>query len=217
MFHDRTDAGKQLAEKLLKYKNKNVVVLAIPRGGVPVGYEIAKALNTDFDLIIPRKLPNPYEPESGIGAVSETDDIILNKEAIYYSGISKKEVEKIISEQKEIIKERVKKLREGKALTNLEYRIAILVDDGLAMGSTMQAAIATARHKKAVKVVVAIPTAGYSVVELISKKADEVVCIDKRKYFRAVADAYENWYDLDDKEVTDIMRKYKKFRGKAKS
>ena len=102
-------------------------------------------------------------------------------------------------------------------MTSLEDRIAILVDDGLAMGSTMQAAIATARHKKAVKVVVAIPTAGYSVIELISKKADEVICIDKRKYFLAVADAYERWYDLNDKEVIDIMRKYKKVRGKAKS
>lgn len=207
MFYDRSDAGKKLAEKLLEYKNKNVIVLAIPRGGVPVAYEIAKELNAKLDILVSRKLPLPQDPEAGFGAISETGDVVLKPETISYFGISKKEIEKIEKQQLAEIKRRIKTLRKGRKL-NLEGKVAILVDDGLAMGSTMEAAILAARNKKASKVVVAVPVAGYYVAESISKKADDFICLERPKYFRAVADAYENWYDLTDKDVLEIIERY---------
>lgn len=207
MFYDRTDAGKKLAEKLLRYKNKEVVILAIPRGGVPVAFEIAKELNAKLDILVSRKLPLPQDPEAGFGAIAETGDVVLKQETIAYFGITNKEINKIKKEQLKEIDRRIAVLRQGRKL-NLEGKVAILVDDGLAMGSTMEAAILAARNKKASKVVVAVPVASYSVAQKISKETDDFVCLEMPKYFRAVADAYENWYDLTDKDVLEIMERY---------
>ncbi len=200
MFKNREDAGRQLGKKLLKYKGKNTIILAIPRGGVPVGYEIAKALDSEFNVIISRKLPLPDNPEAGFGAISE-ESMFLNQQANYYPG---KIRERIIREKKKELTELIEKFRGGKLL-DLEGKVTILVDDGLAMGSTMLAAIETVKKKRARKIVVAVPTASYSVIRKIKRKVDEVVCIDKRRFFLAVADAYENWYDLTDEEVLKYL------------
>jgi len=205
MFKDRKDAGRQLGKKLLKYKGKNAIILAIPRGGVPVSYEIAKKLNIDFDVIISRKLPLPDNPEAGFGAVAENNILILNEQAKYYD---KEAIDRIIKEKEEEVKKLVKRFREGRKL-NLKNKIVILVDDGLAMGSTMLAAIKTVKHEKARKIVVAVPTASYDVVKMIEKKVDEVICIDKREFFLAVAEAYQVWYDLSDEEVLRYLKRYK--------
>lgn len=205
MFRNRKDAGQQLAKKLLKYKNKNAAILAIPRGGVPVGYEIANILNLKLNVIISRKLPLPDNSEAGFGAVSESS-LILNEQAKFYS----KEIkDNIIREKKKEIKNLIKKFRRGKPL-NLKGKIIILVDDGLAMGSTMLAAIETIKKLNAKKIIVAVPTASCVAIEKIKKKVDKVICIDKRKFFLAVADAYENWYDLTDEEVLTYLKKYKR-------
>ena len=212
MFIDRTDAGRQVAKKLLGYKNENVVVLAIPKGGVPVGYEIARALNAELDLIISRKLPLPRNPEGGFGAVSETGNMTLNKKAISYYNISHKEIEKIKEEQLKEIRRRIERLRKGNPLKNIKDKIVILVDDGIAMGSTMEVSILAAREKGASEIIVAVPTASYSAIEKLKKIADKIICPDIREYFVAVADAYQRWHDLSDEEVIDIMKKYKKER-----
>ncbi|MCX6811491.1 MAG: phosphoribosyltransferase family protein [Candidatus Berkelbacteria bacterium] len=202
MFEDRSDAGKKLAQALLKYKGKDLIVLAIPRGGVPVGYEVAKKLKCPFHLVIVRKLPMPDNPEAGIGAVSETDEVIWHSAALEYSEKIRAE---ILSEQKEEVKRRIKKLRKGRELPDLEDKIVILVDDGLAMGSTMQAAIKTVKAKKAAKTVGAVPIAGREVLRIMREKADEVICLETPVFFQAVAQGYRNWYDLDDNEVIKIM------------
>jgi len=205
MFRDRTEAGKKLAEKLIKYKaNKEAIILALPRGGVPVAFEVAKKLKIPLDLIIVRKLPMPDNPEAGIGALSETGEIIWQPQKELYP---ENVVEEILIEQKKEIERRIKILRGGRKLQSLKNKIIILIDDGLAMGSTMKAALKTAKKEGAKKVVVAVPVAGKDVLERIKKEADEVICLEVPLFFQAVAQVYENWYDLDDQEVLEIMKK----------
>ena len=205
MFRNRTEAGKKLAEKLIKYKaNKEAIILALPRGGVPVAFEVAKKLKIPMDLIIVRKLPIPDNPEAGIGALSETGEIIWQPQKESYP---KDVIEEILIEQKKEIERRTKILRKGRDLPKLKNKIVILIDDGLAMGSTMMAALKTAKKEGAKKVVVAVPVAGKDVLERIKKEADEVVCLEVPLFFQAVAQVYENWYDLDDQEVLKIMKK----------
>jgi len=203
MFYDRTEAGQKLASELNKYrKNKKVIVLAIPRGGVPVAFEVAKKLEAPLGLIIVRKLPMPDNPEAGIGAVSETGEIFWHPQAKIYS---QEIIKKILAEQKKEIERRIKVLRKGEGLPKLKDKIVILIDDGLAMGSTMRAAIKTVKKEQTEKVVVAVPVAGKEILEVIKKLADEVVCLEVPLFFQAVAQVYENWHDLNDQEVIEII------------
>jgi len=206
MFKDRKEAGEKLAKRLEKYKNKRVLVLAIPKGGVEVGYEVAKYLNADFSLVISRKLPLPYNPEAGFGAIAEDGSSFIFDWA--EKELSKSEIEKIKKQQKSEIKRRIKVLRKGKPLPKISGRIVILIDDGLAMGSTMIATIMLCKKKKAKKIIVAVPVAGESVADNIKKMVDEIIVLEKPKFFQAVAQAYENWYDVSDREVLEIMEKY---------
>ena len=206
MFKDRKEAGEKLAKRLEKYKNKRVLVLAIPKGGVEVGYEVAKYLNADFSLVISRKLPLPYNPEAGFGAIAENGSSFIFNWA--EKELSKSEIEKIKKQQKSEIKRRIKVLRKGKPLPKISGRIVILIDDGLAMGSTMIATIMLCKKKKAKKIIVAVPVAGESVADNIKKMVDEIIVLEKPKFFQAVAQAYENWYDVSDREVLEIMEKY---------
>ena len=156
MFKTREEAGKLLAKKLDKYKErKDVLILAIPRGGVPIAYQLSKILNLKFDLIIPRKLPIPSDPEAGFGAVIN-NTIVLNKELLARLNLSKKEIDNVVKEVQEEIKRRNQIYRKGKQFPNLKNKIAIIVDDGLASGYTMLAAIKYLK-KQAKKVVVAVP------------------------------------------------------------
>jgi len=208
MFKDRKDAGKKLALKLEKYKNKkDVIVLAIPRGGVEVGAEVAKYLNSDFDLIICRKLSYPFNPESGYGAICEDGSLFINENALY--GVTQEDIQKEIEKQKKEIKHRINVLRDGRNLKDIKDKIVILVDDGIAMGSTMSAAINMLKKLSPKKIIVATPTASLQAVEYFSKKADEVIALYTPYPFYAVADAYQKWYDVDDKEVLDILKELK--------
>ena len=198
MFEDRREAGRKLAKALDQYKGQGVLVLAIPRGGVQVGYEVAKHLNADFSILVSRKLPYPFEPEAGFGAVAEDGSVFINEGAAY--GLPKNEVDRIIEGQKKEIERRIAVLRKGRPLPKVEGRVVILVDDGIAMGSTMRAAVMLCRNRGAKKIVVAVPVAGESAREL-EAIADDMVILEQRVNFRAVADAYRNWYDVSDEEV----------------
>jgi len=204
MFYDRQEAGKKLAEALKKYQNnKEAIILVIPRGGVLVAKEVAKILNLPLDLIIIRKLPMPDEPEAGIGAISETNEIIWQPQAKFYPD---EIVEEILEEQQKEVKKRIQVLRKGKPLPDLTGKTIILIDDGLAMGSTMEAAIKTVYKKAAKKVIVAVPVAGEETVEKIKKLVDEVICLLLPTPFYAVAQAYKNWYDVSDQEVIRVLK-----------
>jgi len=202
MFKDRADAGKQLAEEL---KNQNVladIVLAIPMGGIPVAFEIAKELSLPLDFVIVKKLPLPDNPESGLGAISEDGSLVFNNLAEFYS---KEVTDNIIKKQGKEVEKRVKLLR-GSGKLDLAGKNVIIVDDGLATGSTMEAAVKTCRSLNATAIVIAVPTASQSVVKRFEKLVEKVVCLDIRKNFIAVADAYEEWHDISEKEMLSLLR-----------
>lgn len=203
MFADRKDAGEQLATALADYKGEEVVVLAIPRGGVEVGYRVAKGLDADFSLVIVRKLPFPSNPEAGFGAVAEDGSTVIIERAAY--GLPRNTIERIVEFQREEVQRRIRVLRSGASLPDLTGKTVILVDDGIAMGSTMRAAIKLCKNQGAGRVVVAVPVTGERAAREIGVLVDEIVVLEKPPFFRAVAQVYRNWYDVSDQEVLDIM------------
>lgn len=204
MFKNRKDAGEKLAQALERYRAENPIILAIPRGGVEVGLQVSKKLGADFSLIIARKLPFPDNPEAGFGAIAENGSTFIFENASYW--LAGETIEHIKQEQIAEIERRINALRGGNPLPDISGRTAILIDDGIAMGSTMRAAIKLCRNRKAGKVIVAVPVAGREVSDAIAKEADELIVLEIPVYFRAVAQAYENWYDVSDEEVLDLLR-----------
>ncbi len=208
MFKDRKDAGQKLAAALQAYQGKNALVLAIPRGGAEPGYEVAKILRCDIALLICRKLPYPQNPESGFGALAEDGSLYINKRAA--ASVSDDAIERIILQQSREIKRRIQTLRKGSALPPLKGRTVILVDDGIAMGSTMHTAVELCRKAEAGRIIVAVPVAGREAIEKFSKMADEVIVLESPANFYAVAQVYENWYDVSDEEVLALDSRYAK-------
>ncbi|MBE3128123.1 MAG: phosphoribosyltransferase [Actinobacteria bacterium] len=207
MFIDRKDAGIKLAKALDRYKDKDVLVLAIPKGGVEVAYEVAKYLDAEFSLLISRKLPIPYNPEAGFGAIAEDGSIYIVPNTNRW--LSKKQFEKIKKEQIDEIKRRINILRQGNPLPKIKDRTVILIDDGLAMGSTMRAAIELCKNKKARRIIVAVPVAGKDVKDEIGKSVDEIIVLEMPVFFNAVAQVYLNWHDVTDNEVIEILNRLK--------
>jgi len=207
MFKDRRDAGIKLAHALAKYKDGSVLVLAIPRGGVEVAYRVAEFLGADLSLLISRKLPYPDNPEAGFGAVAEDGSTFIFDDAA--RRLSRETVERIIKTQIEEIGRRIEVLRKGRPLPAMAGRTVVLVDDGLAMGSTMRAAVALCRRARAGNIIVAVPVAGAEVAGELAKMVDELVVLETPAFFYAVAQVYENWYDVPDEEVLEIMESVK--------
>jgi putative phosphoribosyl transferase len=205
MFEDRKDAGRRLGYALEKFKGGDVVVLAIPRGGVEVGHQVAVHLGAQLGILVARKLPFPDQPEAGFGAIAEDGSVYMSR---YAALLPPEAVEEVVSRQKDEVRRRVEVLRGGRPLPEVKNRTVILVDDGIAMGSTMRACITLCKNRGASKIVVAVPVTGSDSAEEISDLVDEVIVLETPPGFRAVAQAYRNWYDVPDEEVLDIMRKY---------
>jgi putative phosphoribosyl transferase len=208
MFIDRKDAGEQLARALAPYKGRGALVLAIPRGGVRVGYYVARELGAEFSLVVARKLPLPSNPEAGFGAVAEDGSAFVFEDARRF--LEPAVIERIVAEQRAEVARRIAALRGGEPLPPLEGRTVILVDDGIAMGSTMRAAIMMCRKADAASVVVAAPVSGPDVAASMRALADDVVILETPPNFRAVAQAYANWYDVPDAEVVAIMDRWRR-------
>lgn len=208
MFKDRKDAGQKLARALMAYQKDNPVVLAIPRGGVEVGYQVAASLKAPFSIIVVRKLPFPDNPESGFGAIAEDGSSFFIDQ--FSRLMDSQIIEAIINEQKQEIQRRIRTLRQGCGLLDVQDRLVILVDDGIAMGSTMQAAVKCCRNKKAKRIIIAVPVAGPSTVKRFKAIVDDIVALEQPPFFRAVAEVYQNWYDVGDDEVISILQKYQK-------
>jgi putative phosphoribosyl transferase len=200
MFKDRKDAGERLALALAKYKDQDVTVLGIPRGGVEVGYYVARYLHARFSMVVSRKLPLPNDPEAGFGAIAEDGSTFLVKRAAQW--VSEKEIQAIQEAQKLEILRRVKTLRKGRPLPDLKDRTA--------MGATMLAAILLCRNKKAKKIVAAAPVAGEDVAAEIAEIVDELVVLETPVLFQAVAQVYRHWCDVPDSEVLAIMDRWEK-------
>jgi len=207
VFEDRNEAGRLLAEKLTRYKNSDAIIFGIPSGGVPIASEIASALDLPMDLLIVRKIQIPYNPEAGFGAVGQEGEIILNERLLNRLNLTEKEMKAQIKKTMDVIKKRDQLFRQEKPFPSLKGKNIIIVDDGLASGYTMLAAIKIIKKKKPRKIIVGVPTGSGKTVDFILSFVDELVCLNIRNKFSfAVADAYRNWYDLTDEEVLRIIK-----------
>jgi len=209
VFKDRIEAGERLAEMLEpRYKQvQDGIVLAIPSGGVPVALEVSRKLEFPFDLIIVRKIPIPHNPEAGYGAVTLEGGVFLNEDLVSRLRLSSSQIEQHISAIKKELEERNRLFRGGKPFMNLSEKTVLLADDGLASGYTMMASVHDAKNRGAKKIVIAVPTGPSRTIEKIQPMVDEIYCPNIRdKIFFAVADAYENWYDLSKEEVLRLTR-----------
>ncbi|HKJ34855.1 MAG TPA: phosphoribosyltransferase [Balneolales bacterium] len=206
MFKDREDAGTQLAKALRHYKDKNVVVLAIPRGGVEVGYYVAKYLNATLSLLISRKLGYPDNPEAAFGAIAEDG-------STYIFGYAKRRMDQqlinqVIEGQKTEIDRRVEELRKGQSLPDIKDKTVILVDDGIATGATLFASIACCKNKMAKKIIVAAPVSGRDVIDALEDMVDEVIVLEIPDQYFAVSQGYEHFYNVPDEEVLEFMNRW---------
>ncbi len=207
MFRDRRDAGIQLAQRLKQYKDQdNVLVLSLPRGGAVTGFEIAGCLHAPFDVLIVLKLGFPGQPELAIGAIAETGTMILNRDLIALSEIRDEYIASEISRQKEEITRRIGRYRNGRAITGLSGKTVILADDGIATGATMKAAVAALRGEGIEKLVVAVPVSPSENVDEFKGLSDEFICIDTPLYFLSVGSYYDEFPQVTDEEVLDILR-----------
>ncbi len=175
IFENRHDAGIQLAVELREYKSQSVVVLAIPNGGVPVALEVASALKADLDLIICRKIPMPLNPEAGFGAIADDGTIVLNEEVVKRIGLNRQQIEHEASKVRAEIKRRSILYKGDRPLVRLSSRTVIIVDDGLASGVTMMAAVESVRHRRPKEIAVAVPCASALAVKQLERVADKVV------------------------------------------
>lgn len=210
IFENRRDAGRKLAEKLGEYSGKPVVVLAIPNGGVPVALEVASALKAEVDLIICRKLPIPLAPEGGFGACSDDGTIILNEEIVRRFAITPQQIEDAANKARADIKQRILLYKKDRLPIRITGKTVIIVDDGLASGITMRAAVESMRRRHLKEVVVAAPCASAIAVEQVSQVADKLVtCVIGDKPRFAVADYYRYWYDISDNEAAQCLSEWR--------
>jgi predicted phosphoribosyltransferase len=207
LFYDRTDAGRRLAKLLKRRIQGPCVVLAIPRGGVVVGYEVAKELGCPLDVVISRKVGAPAQPELAVGAVAEDGVVFVDEEIAGLVGVSRDYVERRAREELREVRRRAEEYRGGREMPDLSGKTVILVDDGLATGLTMMAAVHMARNKGAEKVVVAVPVSPPETVAKLRRHADEVICLETPTNFYAIGQFYERFDQLTDEETNSILRK----------
>lgn len=212
-FDNRYDAGKQLSEKLTEFKNQPVVVMAIPNGGIPVAHHVALELNATLDLIISRKIPIPLAPEGGFGAVTDDGTVILNPDVLKRINLNEAQINYQVSRVRNDIQQRSIIYRSSRPVSVLASKIAVLVDDGLASGYTMMAAIESVRRKKPKMVVVAVPVASAMAVKQVEKVADRVITVitDYAPRFY-VSDYYRYWNVLSDREGLECYQEWHRRR-----
>jgi len=208
MSSGRVHAGELLASKLKPYVGKDSIVLAIPSGGVPIGSTLAKELGLQMDLIIVRKLPIPYNTEAGFGSMSWNGEVKLNEKLVEQLQLSDPEIDSIIRDVKSELDKRMEIFRGNRPFPELKNKTAIIVDDGLASGYTLLAAISSVKRLSPARIIVAVPTASKNAVDLLAPYVDEIFCLNIRetKIF-AVADAYQEWHDLTQQEVLKLLGK----------
>ena len=208
-FSDRTEAGRRLAERLGHLKDQQPVVLALPRGGVPVAYEVARALEAPLDLVLVRKIGAPFQPELAIGAVvdGERPELVLNRDVVDEYRISESYVESERQRQLEEIERRRQLYFAGRARAPIRDRTAILIDDGIATGATMEAALLATRRAGPKRLVLAVPVAPPDTLERLRSEVDEVVCLMVPAFLGAIGSFYRDFRQLDDAEVIELLQR----------
>lgn len=206
VFMDRSHAGRLLAERLLTYRNQKVHLFAIPAGGVPVAAEIARGLALPLDLIIVRKIQLPYTTEAGFGALNPAGEAIFNEDLLRRIHLSKEDITRQMEKAAATMRLREERLRQGQPYPQLAGEAVIVVDDGLASGYTMRAAVQFLKRQGAGRIIAAVPTGSERTVQDLLPIVDELLCLNVRSGWSfAVAAAYQNWYDLEEDEVLEIL------------
>jgi putative phosphoribosyl transferase len=207
-FRDRIEAGRRLAEALRPYAGRpNLLVLALPRGGVPVGYEVARALHAPLDLLLVRKLGVPGHEELAMGAIASGGVRIVSEDVIAMLGIPDRVIATVAAAEEKELERRERLYRDARPAPNVRGRVVILVDDGLATGATMRAAAAALRTQRPEWLVVAVPVAPPETCEALRAEADDVVCALSPEPFIAVGAWYEDFSQTTDEEVRELLRR----------
>lgn len=203
---NRREAGALLAGQLRRFSGRDdVVVLALPRGGVPVGYEVARALGAGLDVFVVRKLGFPGQPELAMGAIASGDVRVLNDDVLALYPVSREAIEAVTRAERLELARRERTYRDGRSLVPVEGRVAILVDDGLATGSTMRAAVLAVRRLNPARVVVAVPVGARETCQALGRLADDLVCLMMPEPFRAVGLWYYDFSETTDEEVRQLL------------
>lgn len=207
IFRDRIDGGDQLAKVLEQYKNlENGLIIGLPRGGVPVAYQVSESLNLPLDIVCPRKIGAPHNPEFAIGAITETGEGIFNHHVIAQLGVSEEYIKNEVEAQKQEAQKRLNAYRKGRSVRELKGKTIIIVDDGLATGSTMKAAIQSIKAEGAERIIVAVPVSPTDTATEIKSMVDEFICLCTPASFYAVGQFYENFSQTTDEEVIELLR-----------
>lgn len=206
-FHNRADAGRRLAESLAGDPSRPLVVLGLPRGGLPVAAEVAEALGAPLDLLMVRKLGVPRQPELAMGAIGERGVRVLDDDVLRQSGVTDRELETVESNEREELERRATRYRGGRPPRSLRGCTALVVDDGVATGSTALAAVEVARRLGADRVEVAVPVASRQAVDALSRAADEVHCLWTPVLFHAVGQWYDDFTPTTDEEVVAALER----------
>jgi putative phosphoribosyl transferase len=208
IFHDRHDAGQRLAQKLLHYREaKGTIVIALPRGGVVVGYDVSSALRLPLDVLITRKLGTPSNPELAMGALAETGYVHLNSDVIREYHVSKAQLDEEMLRQKSEVHRRIQRYRGGRALPPLKGQTVILVDDGIATGATFYATLGALIKSETARVVAAVPVAPPRIVAELEALVDEVVVLHTSEWFFGIGQFYKNFTQVEDEEVITCLDK----------
>ncbi len=216
IFRDRTDAGRKLAARLKEYAGRtDVLVLALPRGGVPVAYEVAKELGAPLDVFLVRKLGVPGQEELAMGAIASGGVRVLNEDVVSYLGIPAEVIDIVGADERRELERRERTYRNGRPPPDVTGRVVILIDDGLATGSTMRAAAAALRAQRPARIVVAVPVSAPETCEQFKSEVDEVICAATPEPFRGVGLWYRDFSQTTDEEVRELLARANPQRQRA--
>src|SRR5215211_1986755 len=206
-YLDRFDAGRKLAPLLSRYAGNNTLVLALPRGGIPVGYEVARALHAPLDVILVRKLGVPGQEELAMGAIASGGLRIISEDVVEALGIPDRSIAEVAANEEHELQRQERAYRGDRPVPDVGSRTVVLIDDGLATGATMRAAVLVLRAQHPGRVIVAVPVAPRETCDALRREADEVICALTPESFIAVGEAYENFSQISDEEVRDLLQR----------
>ncbi len=212
-FEDRTDAGRRLAGRLIRYRDERPVILALPRGGVPVGYEISRALDAPLDVITARKLGAPGQPELAVGAVAPGGVRVLNERVVHWLAIPEDWLDAAAEKEREEIRRRLERFRGQRPEPDLKDKTVILVDDGIATGMTVRAAIRAVRAREPRRIVLAVPVCARETAGELSREVDELVCLETPSDLWAIGFWYRNFEQVPDEEVVALLESTRAHRS----
>jgi predicted phosphoribosyltransferase len=212
-FRDRCDAGRRLAAELQQVTLNDPIILGLPRGGIPVAYEVASALHAPLDVMVVRKLGAPFQPELAIGAIASGNVRVINEDLVASIwGLDESVIDEIAARESVELERRERLYRGDRPMPNLEQRDVVLVDDGLATGATMRAAVEAVRARQPSRIIVAVPTGSEDAVRSIGRISDRVICLDTPAFFHAVGQSYRRFDQTTDEEVRELLESAARLR-----